>query len=346
MSPVPCSIRSGVLIVRCSGSFVRQRRDERARCRRRHGQGSRGARPPNESGLPSAREALGQRLRVQRARRVDMSAGDVQAGLGDVDPAQDRRGERGEAARVLERAEQLRLLGDVRGGGEGDGRAERELGRPRVRQRARPTARRDRPASGRRSRMRLPIARVELARGADDVQHAAALGLADQIRVHAGRAEALVVGADHRVAGLQPAVEQRLVVALEVPPAPVRDGAQRVGDAGRAVRPGDDRPAALGRLALGQRDVARDRDRLPGDARRAVQDEAGAGGVRERAARLAPRADEVAVLLARQRARRLVEGGAGGAGGHGSLGGRGGRQREGCDGGGEHEASEHRVNLL
>ncbi len=49
---------------------------------------------------------------------------------------------------------------------------------------------------------------IDLARGADDVEHAAALVLADEVAVDARRAEALVVGAHDGVAGLEPAGER------------------------------------------------------------------------------------------------------------------------------------------
>ena len=56
-------------------------------------------------------------------------------------------------------------------------------------------------------RYRLPSVGDELAGGGDDVDDAAALGLADEVRMRAGSAEALIVGGDDRVARLDPVLE-------------------------------------------------------------------------------------------------------------------------------------------
>jgi hypothetical protein len=55
---------------------------------------------------------------------------------------------------------------------------------------------------------------VERARGAHRVEDGLALGAADQARVVTGGAEPRVVGAHDRVAGLQPALEQRVIGTL------------------------------------------------------------------------------------------------------------------------------------
>ena len=102
--------------------------------------------------------------------------------------------------------QQVGLLADVRGGRVGDGARELELRRV-LTSRARPrTARRGRPASGRRAGSACRC-RVELARRRDDVDDAAALGRADQVGMRAGRAEALEVAAHDRVAGVDPGLE-------------------------------------------------------------------------------------------------------------------------------------------
>ena len=198
----------------------------------------------------------------------------------------------------------------MRGGGVGDGPAQRQIRQVALRlpgreQRRMPALR----VPG--DQVALADPRVEIPGGADDVEHAAPLGLADQVRVGSGGAEALVVGAQHGVAGLQPGVQLGVDVGdvgpRRVALAVARGGAD-VGGARGAVREGDHRPAVLGRLALRHADRSRDRGAPALRGEGGVEDEAGRGGLRQRheAVRLA-RPDQVAVP-ARELLRRVVEG--------------------------------------
>ena len=231
----------------------------------------------------------------------------------------------------MKRRQQRDLLGEVRHGRERDRPAHLQLRRPLGRQRRRPqrglaalrVARDDDPAAE---------VLVELARRAHHVEHRVALGAPDQVRMLARRAEALVVRAHDRVAGLQPALQQRVGVVdqrVRRVGGAVARGRAGIRDPGRPVAPGDDRPAALGRLALRDRHRAGHGDRLAVHARRAVEHEPVARpALQRRGAGQLARPDQPAVALAGERRGRLVEGGAaraladlGGVGG-------GGKRRE------------------
>ena len=148
----------------------------------------------------------------------------------------------------------------------------------------------------------------ERARRARRVEHAAALGEAEQEVMHARRAEALVVRPDHGVAGLQPASQQRVRVAREVVGVIAAARCAAIGRAGGAMGVGDQRPAALRRLPLGQRERAGDDDVLTGDAGRSIEEQFVARRTLEGVgSRVLARPDERTVLARRLR-RRRVEG--------------------------------------
>ena len=200
------------------------------------------------------------------------------------------------------RRKRRRLLGQVRRRRERDRAAELQIARVARRHRRRPQ--RGLPAlrvAG--DHKPLADAVVELARGARHVEHRRALRAPDQVRVLARRPEALVVGADDRVARVEPAPEQRR------PRAAAARRRARVGDTGRPVRPRDQRPAALRRVSLRDRQRPGHRRALAIHALRAVEQQAVAGAALEcRLARQLARPDQRAVRAADQRLRWRVEG--------------------------------------
>ena len=161
-----------------------ERGDDRRRRRRPARNRSAGARPPKESGSAEVAEAALVELRVERLRAVARAgSATFSDGLATSMP------------RTIIAARPLRPLGVVSArssapcsprwlaGANASVPRSFSSGVHLLRQRRRRTARRGRPASGRRSRRCLPMPVVELARGADHVEHAAALGDADQVRV-------------------------------------------------------------------------------------------------------------------------------------------------------------------
>ena len=183
MSARPCSIRTGPRIVSVSGSLAFERGDDGVERRVRRGTG----RPAR--GRRTSRARRGRRgsavvdLRVERLRAVAEAGLDVQVRVGDVDPAHDHRREAAQAARAASARAAARPARRCGWPGANATRAARASARASTCAAATPpTARRGRPASGRRSR-RACRSVVELARGADHVEHAAALGDADQVRV-------------------------------------------------------------------------------------------------------------------------------------------------------------------
>ena len=124
--------------------------------------------------------------------------------------------------------------------------------------------------------------------------------------------ETLVVRPQDDVARSDPLVEQRVRernVAGGVVARPVERRRARIAEAGGPVRPRDDGPAVLRRLALRDRDGPGHRDRTPVECGRPVQDQEVARRRRKpRARRERTPADQVARPASRKMARRLVEG--------------------------------------
>ena len=108
---------------------------------------------------------------------------------------------------------------------------------------------------------------LEPARRADRVEDRATFALADEIRVRARRAQAGIVRRrDDIVEGEERRkVRDRLEESLEV------RGRAGVGDPGRRMRPGDDRPAGEGRGRVRRDDDSGDGDRLAFEPGRNVE---------------------------------------------------------------------------
>jgi hypothetical protein len=121
----------------------------------------------------------------------------------------------------------------------------------------------------------------QLTSGADDVEDAARLGLSEQIRVGAGRAQALVVRHDDRPAAGQEGLEEDMrglvdLVVLGEAAAhllAVAGGRTAIGEPERAVRPAHDGVATWRRGEPGQRDDPAHADRRAVDRLRAVEHE-------------------------------------------------------------------------
>ena len=216
--------------------------------------------PPYESGWPSwSRQAwsiVGYGASAWSERiSLTLICGRLELGAAD-----DHRDERAQRARRGQRREQVGLLGDVRGRRVGDRPAELQLRRELLRVGARGPQRRVAALRVAGDQVLLADVKAEITGGADDVDDAAARGLADQVGVDLlGGAEAAVVGAHDRIAGLDPLLDLRIDVgdaarhrAAGGDPA----GGADVGDPGRPVREGDHRPALLRRLALRDADHA------------------------------------------------------------------------------------------
>ena len=256
--------------------------------------GSRSAPGAEQVGRREAAERVGLRRARPRhsvsvcgysaAARSLSSAGDAQRRVGDVDAAQDHRRERRSAPLgACSAASSGDLLGEVRGRRERDRAAQLQLGRVLRRERRRPQRGLAalRVAGDARRACRCRVSSLRAARTMSSTLRPSER--ADQVRVRARRAEALVVGAHDRVAGLQPALQQRVGVA-EPMRVPSRRARARTGRRCRSCRA----PSVMtgqppfGALPFGTVTVPDTATGLAVDAGRAVEQQPVAGAALER----------------------------------------------------------------